>query len=201
VATEPVRRAAGPGRSVPAEAVASDLLVERLGVVESVEASAYTIPTDAPEADGTLSWDSTTLVLVQVACDGLVGTGWTYGAPACVDVVDRVLAPHVVRRAPLDIGRTWSAMVRELRNIGRPGIGGMALSAVDCALWDLKARLLGLPLHRLLGAVHDSGCPCTGCSARSTTRCPSTARAGSRRTTRASSVSSWLPGSRTASPG
>ena len=133
-----------------------DLLVERLGVVESVEASAYTIPTDAPEADGTLAWDSTTLVLVQVFCDGLVGTGWTYGAPACVDVIDRVLAPYVVRRAPLDIAGTWSSMVRELRNIGRPGIGGMALSAVDCALWDLKARLLGLPLHRLLGAVHDA---------------------------------------------
>jgi L-alanine-DL-glutamate epimerase-like enolase superfamily enzyme len=45
-------------------------------------------------------------------------------------------------------------MVAALRNNGRPGVAGLALSAVDCALWDLKARLLGVPLHRLLGRAH-----------------------------------------------
>jgi L-alanine-DL-glutamate epimerase-like enolase superfamily enzyme len=49
----------------------------------------------------------------------------------------------------------WEELGRQLRNIGRPGIGFMALSAVDIALWDLKARLLGLPLVELLGAVRD----------------------------------------------
>ncbi|HEX4700262.1 MAG TPA: enolase C-terminal domain-like protein [Actinomycetes bacterium] len=132
------------------------MLTERLGCVESVAASAYTVPTDRPEADGTLTWDSTTLVLVQVHCDGQVGTGWTYGSPACVEVVIGLLSPLLVGRGPLDTGAAWTAMVQALRNVGRPGIGGMALSAVDCALWDLKARLLGVPLHRLLGAVHES---------------------------------------------
>jgi L-alanine-DL-glutamate epimerase-like enolase superfamily enzyme len=132
------------------------VLTERLGCVESVEASAYTVPTDRPEADGTLTWDATTLVLVQVRCDEQVGTGWTYGSPACVEVVNALLRPLLVGRGPLDTGAAWSAMVQALRNIGRPGIGGMALSAVDCALWDLKARLLGVPLHRLLGGVHES---------------------------------------------
>ncbi|GAA1566761.1 MULTISPECIES: enolase C-terminal domain-like protein [Kribbella] len=125
-------------------------------MIGSVSASAYTIPTDAPEGDGTFAWDSTTLVLVEVSADGATGTGWTYGSPACATVVSHDLASVVQGRDPMDVGGSWNAMRSALRNIGRPGVGGMALSAVDCALWDLKARLLGLPLHRLLGAVHDS---------------------------------------------
>jgi L-alanine-DL-glutamate epimerase-like enolase superfamily enzyme len=129
---------------------------ERFGVVESVTTTTSTIPTDAPEGDGTLTWDSTTVVVVEVSSDGVIGTGWTYGSPACASVVEQVLAPLLIGRGPLDVTGCWSAMVAALRNIGRPGIGGMALSAVDCALWDLKARLLDVPLHRLLGCVHDS---------------------------------------------
>jgi L-alanine-DL-glutamate epimerase-like enolase superfamily enzyme len=123
--------------------------------IDSVAASAFTIPTDAPEADGTLAWDSTTLILVQVSAGDTLGTGWTYGDAACAGVVNNLLGPIVSGRDPQDVGGAWLAMVTALRNVGRPGIGGMALSAVDCACWDLKARLLGLPLHKLLGAVHE----------------------------------------------
>jgi L-alanine-DL-glutamate epimerase-like enolase superfamily enzyme len=130
--------------------------VEALPPVAAVTASAYTVPTDSPEADGTFAWTSTTLVLVQVAADGVTGTGWTYGPAACAAVVDELLRPVVTGRGPLAVAGAWSAMVAALRNAGRPGLAGMALSAVDCALWDLEARLLGLPLHRLLGAVHDA---------------------------------------------
>lgn len=122
--------------------------------VDRVEAGAYTVPTDAPEADGTFAWTATTLVLVQVRADGVTGTGWTYGARACQAVVEDLLAPVVCGRDAMDVPGAWSAMNTALRNAGRVGVGSMALSAVDCALWDLKARLLGLPLHRLLGAVH-----------------------------------------------
>jgi L-alanine-DL-glutamate epimerase-like enolase superfamily enzyme len=51
---------------------------------------------------------------------------------------------------------SWLAMVGAIRNLGRPGISSMAIAAVDVALWDLKARLLGLPLCRLIGMAHDS---------------------------------------------
>ena len=124
-------------------------------VVSAVEATALTIPTDEPEADGTIAWDATTIVVVRVRADGLVGTGWTYGSAAAAAVVEQTLAPVVTGSDALATVGTWSAMVRALRNIGRPGVAGMALSAVDCALWDLKARLLGVPLHRLLGADRD----------------------------------------------
>jgi L-alanine-DL-glutamate epimerase-like enolase superfamily enzyme len=130
-------------------------VVETVGVIESVEASAFRIPTDAPEADGTFAWDATTLVLVRVGCGDVVGTGWTYGPAAGASVVRELLTPVILGRGPLDVAGSWVAMARALRNAGRPGVAGMALSAVDCALWDLKARLLRLPLHKLLGAVHD----------------------------------------------
>ncbi|AHD19962.1 mandelate racemase [Rhodococcus pyridinivorans SB3094] len=123
--------------------------------VIDVTAAAYTIPTDTPEADGTLAWDSTTVVLVHARTPDAVGVGWTYAPAACVPVVTDLLAPIVVGRSVQDVPGVHEAMVRALRNAGRPGIAGCALSAVDVALWDLKARLLSLPLHRLLGALRD----------------------------------------------
>ncbi|SOJ55649.1 L-talarate/galactarate dehydratase [Mycobacterium simulans] len=123
--------------------------------VRDLQAAAYTIRADAPEADGTLAWDSTTVVIVTVrACD-FVGLGWTYGPPACARFVVDELAPTVRGRDALDVGGAFDAMVKAVRNAGRPGVAGYAISAVDVALWDLKARLLQLPLHRLLGAVRD----------------------------------------------
>ncbi|MGI9006296.1 MAG: enolase C-terminal domain-like protein [Streptosporangiaceae bacterium] len=124
--------------------------------VESVDVSAYTVPTDAPEADGTLSWDSTTMILVQARAGDAVGTGWTYGPRACAAVIADQLAGIIQGRDALDVGGAFDAMVRAVRNAGRPGAVGYAISAVDVALWDLKARLLDLPLYRLLGAVRNT---------------------------------------------
>ncbi|HEX4102366.1 MAG TPA: enolase C-terminal domain-like protein, partial [Pseudonocardiaceae bacterium] len=123
--------------------------------VDAIEVAVYTIPTDAPEADGTLTWDSTTMVLVEIRSGDTRGTGWTYGPPACARVVSDQLADVVLGGDALDVGGAFDRMVKAVRNAGRPGTVGYAISAVDIALWDLKARLLGLPLHRLLGAVHD----------------------------------------------
>ena len=125
-------------------------------LVERVEASAYTIPTDAPEADGTFAWDSTTLVLVQVEGGGRTGTGWTYGSPVTAALVRSTLAPLLEGRVFATVPEAWEKQVVALRNIGRPGIGAMAVSAVDNALWDLQARILDTPLHRLLGARRDA---------------------------------------------
>lgn len=113
----------------------------------------YRVPTDEPEADGTIAWSQTTLVLVEASCDGTTGTGYTYGPVAVAAVVADLLAPALTGADPDDITRAWLAMQRRLRNAGRPGIASLALSAVDCALWDLKARRHGLALARLLGTV------------------------------------------------
>ena len=124
-------------------------------VIESVAAEAYTVPADAPEADGTLAWDSGTLVLARVKAGGAEGVGWTYGSPACAGVITGLLADVIRGRPALDVPGHHEAMVRAARNVTRQGVAGYAISAVDVALWDLKAKLLDLPLCRLLGAVRD----------------------------------------------
>jgi L-alanine-DL-glutamate epimerase-like enolase superfamily enzyme len=124
--------------------------------VDRVEAFARTIPTDAPESDGTLEWDSTTIVVVRVFAGDTVGLGYTYTHDAAVRLIEDKLAPAVrgvdVER---DTSRAWHEMGDLLRNVGRPGLGFMALSAVDIALWDLRARLLEQPLVDVLGGVRD----------------------------------------------
>jgi L-alanine-DL-glutamate epimerase-like enolase superfamily enzyme len=124
--------------------------------VERLEVSAHTIPTDEPESDGTLEWDSTTIVVVRVHAGDTVGLGYTYTHDAAVRLIEDKLAPAVRGvDATADLSRAWHEMGRLLRNVGRPGMGFMALSAVDIALWDLKARLLGQPLVDVLGGVRD----------------------------------------------
>ncbi|GAB2514851.1 enolase C-terminal domain-like protein [Nocardiopsis aegyptia] len=130
-------------------------------LVTGVEAAVYTVPTDRPSADGTLSWDSTTMVLVRVRGGGLEGLGWTYGPAACASVVRDLLADQVRGRPVLDVPAALAAMIRAVRNAGRPGAVGYAVSAVETALWDLKARVVGLPLYRLLGAAR-TGAPLYG---------------------------------------
>ncbi len=123
--------------------------------IESVQARVYTVPADAPEGDGTLAWDSTTMIIARAQAGGECGTGWTYGSAACAAVISAALAPVVLGRDALDTAGASEAMIRAVRNDGRPGVAGYAISAVDVALWDLKARLLGLPLSRLLGRVRE----------------------------------------------
>ncbi len=123
--------------------------------VERVEATCCSVPLDEPESDGTLTWDSTDVMVVQAHGGGATGLGLTYGPAACATVVRDQLADVVTGTDPMDVAGTWSAMVRAIRNAGRPGVVSMALSAVDLALWDLKARLLEVDLATLLGRVRD----------------------------------------------
>ncbi|RKR03452.1 L-alanine-DL-glutamate epimerase-like enolase superfamily enzyme [Kushneria sinocarnis] len=124
--------------------------------VEDVAVSAYTIPTDEPESDGTLAWDSTTMVLVELTAGGCTGLGYTYGDPACATLIRDKLAAIVRGRNAMAQRECWLKMVEAIRNLGRPGICSMAIAAVDIALWDLKARLLKVPLVTLLGALRES---------------------------------------------
>ena len=119
--------------------------------VTAVETAVYVIPTDAPEADGTLAWDKTTMVLVTVRADGEQGLGWSYASAAARTLISEMLTDVVTGRSALDIAGAAEAMARQVRNIGRPGVAATAISAVDIALWDLKARLLGQSLAGLLG--------------------------------------------------
>jgi L-alanine-DL-glutamate epimerase-like enolase superfamily enzyme len=120
--------------------------------VEALKVSVCTVPTDAPEADGTLAWESTTIVIVEASAGGERGLGYTYGSAAIGGYVEGKLRDAVVGSDALEVPAAWLAMQRAARNDGRVGMAAMAISAVDIALHDLRARLLGVPLCSALGA-------------------------------------------------
>ena len=124
-------------------------------VIDHVHATAYRVPTPTPEADGTFEWSSTTLVVVEVAAAGLTGFGYTYAGAPCAALVDGTLAETVRGSNAMATNRIHHALGAAVRNLGRPGMAACAISAIDTALWDLKARLLGVPLVDLFGAARD----------------------------------------------
>jgi len=128
--------------------------------ITSIAASAYTIPTDAPESDGTLEWTSTTLVVAEITAGSTTGLGYTYADAATAGLI-HTLSSAVTGRSALNVPEAYTAVAIALRNNGRPGVASSALSAIDAALWDLKGRLLNLPVLSLLGAARD-GVPAYG---------------------------------------
>lgn len=123
--------------------------------ISGIDVSVFTVPTDFPESDGTLKWEKTTLVLVHARAGGKVGLGYTYADSATAELIRSKLADQVNGLDAFDVSLAWYKMVHSIRNLGRPGIASMAISAVDNTLWDLKAKLLNLPLVKLFGQVHD----------------------------------------------
>lgn len=125
--------------------------------IKALEVSIYRIPTDGPEEDGTYRWDSTTLILVEaVAEDGLRGLGFSYGASAAGTLIREKLADLAAGWPVENITQAWDAMIRSVRNDGRRGIASHAISAVDVALWDLKAKVYDKPLFQLLGPCREA---------------------------------------------
>src|SRR5438045_9556948 len=124
--------------------------------IERVDVSAYTVPTDFPESDGTYTWDKTTMVLVEASAGEMRGLGYTYADVATAHLISEMLAHVVTGRDAMAVPGCWLAMVESMRNLGRPGIASMAISAVDAALWDLKSQMLRVPLVTLLGSVREA---------------------------------------------
>ena len=110
------------------------------GIAE-VEVSAYDIPTPVPESDGAAEWKSTGLVVVELSAADKKGLGYTYTDPGAARLVKDVLAEAVRGIDPFDTAAVHGAMVRAVRNHGRGGMAGMAISAVDCARRVCRLRI------------------------------------------------------------
>jgi L-alanine-DL-glutamate epimerase-like enolase superfamily enzyme len=119
--------------------------------IEGVSARAFRFSTDAPEADGTIAWDATTMVVVEIDAGGMRGLGYSYAHSAAVELVNDLLGKLAVGCDSSAVPLLWAKMVGAVRNIGWRGVASCAISAVDVALWDLKAKLLGVPLATLFG--------------------------------------------------
>ena len=126
----------------------SDIAVERADI------AAYTVPTDAHEGDGTLQWDSTTLIVCEIHAADQIGLGYTYGNKAVALVADHLAEKCLLHQMALDIPRLHAGMLAQVRNDGSRGIASMAISALDVALWDLKAKLLKCSIVDLLGTAN-----------------------------------------------
>lgn len=125
--------------------------------IDSVSVQCYELPTATEsESDGTLTWSSTTITVVELFAAGLTGLGYSYCHPAARTVIETKLASILMDADPLMPERSWARMQVELRQLGHAGLAMMALSAVDIALWDLKAKLLGVCLADALPRFHDS---------------------------------------------
>ena len=124
--------------------------------IESVKAQAFTVPTDRPEADGTIAWNATTLVVVEISAGGRSGLGYTYSSACIVELIRGTLAETIKGKDALAPQAAFAMMERAVRNLGREGLAATAISAVDTALYDLKARLLDVPLASLLGTCRGS---------------------------------------------
>jgi len=125
-------------------------------MIEDLRVAAYTIPTETEECDGTYCWKKTTLVLVELEAGGKTGLGYTYADRATATVVDHALRELILGADALSGRAIWDRLRSAARNVGSRGISAMAISAVDTALWDLKAKLLDVPLVGLLGPVREA---------------------------------------------
>ncbi len=129
--------------------------------ITRTQVQAYTVPTDAPESDGTFSWDKTTIVIVHVEAAGKIGLGYTYANTATAKFIHSLLKEQVEGRDVFQQGAILAHLRRAVRNMGESGVSAMAIAGIDNALWDLRARVLNLPLVQLFGQVRD-GIPVYG---------------------------------------
>src|ERR1700744_3509527 len=115
-------------------------------LIRDLKVAVFNVPTSTPEADGTIEWSSTTMILVEIAAGDKTGIGYTYGHMAAGEVIDRTLKELVIGKDVMQLPAISASMIRAIRNIGAFGVAMMAVSAVDIALWDLKAKVLDVPL-------------------------------------------------------
>src|SRR5262249_42857675 len=155
----------GHARSRHADQSVRDQVNDRAVLIREVAASHYTIPLPVALSDsthGTIKGFELVTARVRDA-EGAEGIGYTYtvgaGGAAVHAVVARDLAPLLVGRDADLIESHWQTMWWALHYGGRGGAQALAMSAVDVALWDLRARRQGAPLWRVLGGF-DPKVPC-----------------------------------------
>jgi L-alanine-DL-glutamate epimerase-like enolase superfamily enzyme len=125
--------------------------------IATLKADHYRIPLPVVLSDSTHGQITHfELITVRIAAgDGAEGLGYTYtvgaGGPAIRSLIERDLGPVVIGEDPERIEALWHRMWWRLHYVGRGGAAMHAISAVDIALWDLRARRLSTPLWRLLG--------------------------------------------------
>lgn len=128
--------------------------------ISKVDVHLVSAPVAGGFTDATRKVETIGFLIVCVTTDqGLEGIGVTYhevGGQATADLIKRDMSPRMLGRDPLDTEVLWNEFFHYLRGVGRKGLTYCAISAVDTALWDLKGKIAGMPLYKLLGGGRTS---------------------------------------------
>jgi len=128
--------------------------------IKKIDVHLVSTPISAGYTDATRKVEMIGYTVVRITTDqGLEGIGVTYhevGGEATRELILRNMAPKLIDRDPLETEAIWQEIFHYLRGVGRKGLMYGALSAVDTALWDLKGKIVGLPLYKLLGGNRTS---------------------------------------------
>jgi L-alanine-DL-glutamate epimerase-like enolase superfamily enzyme len=124
----------------------SDLPVQRLDV------SAFRVPTSR-YVNGSPASNETTVVIVEAEAGGVRGLGYVYADVETAKLIDSVLKRVILNKNAIQVVSAWGSMRNAIRTQAWPVAGSIAIAAVDTCLWDLKARLLRIPLVNLFGVA------------------------------------------------
>lgn len=124
-------------------------------VIREARADLIASPVQTGFQDATRKVETVGMCVIRVNTDqGLTGIGVTYhevGGEAIKEMIERYYGPKLIGRDPFETEEIWEELFHYARGVGRKGLSFCALSAVDIALWDLKGKIMDLPLYRLLG--------------------------------------------------
>lgn len=123
----------------------------------------FTYGASAGGVGGNLHLRAMDTLLVRVETeDGLHGWGEGFGftlVETTKDAIDRLIGPACIGQDARDIGALMRMLARRFHNFGRNGPVSFGLSAIDIALWDIRAKAAGVPLHALLGDAGRASVP------------------------------------------
>lgn len=124
-------------------------------LIKDVKVHLVSMPVKGGFADATRKVESIGYTIVKITTeDGVEGFGVTYhevGGEATKLLIEKNIAPRIMDKDPFETEVIWQDLVQYLRGVGRKGLMFCALSAVDIALWDIKGKILDMPLYRLFG--------------------------------------------------
>ena len=128
--------------------------------ITRVEALMVDLKPKVKRTDAIQSFVSQETPIIRIHdADGAVGTGYSYtigtGGPSIMELIRRTLAPALIGREALDIEKTWRDLLFLTHATTVGAITSLALAAIDTALWDLKCRRMGEPLHRMAGGAQE----------------------------------------------
>lgn len=123
--------------------------------IKKIEVFLVSYPIQKGLSDATRKVENIGYTIVQLTTDqGLTGFGVTYnevGGEATKVMIEKNIAPRIIDKSPFETEIIWFDLMQYLRGVGRKGLTYCAISAVDIALWDLKGKILNMPLYKLLG--------------------------------------------------